>query len=149
MPIQYQIDPVARLVIARAEGVLTEKDVFAYQTEVWSRPEVAGYNELVDMTAVTKIEMIAQAQDTMKKLASLSSRMDHPAIESKLVIVAPDNLSFGYGRMYEAFRGMEKGGTKTVHVFRSPAEALTLLGIEAIPDRPEPEPPIPENPALS
>jgi hypothetical protein len=28
----------------------------AYQREVWSQAEVAGYNELVDMTAVEQIK---------------------------------------------------------------------------------------------
>jgi len=35
-------------------GVLSDADVFGYQKEVWSRPDVAGYNELVDVSAVEK-----------------------------------------------------------------------------------------------
>jgi len=51
MPLAHRIDHRPRLVIARASGTLTDEEVFAYQKDVWSRPDVAGYDELVDMTA--------------------------------------------------------------------------------------------------
>jgi hypothetical protein len=36
MPIRYDIDRGQRLVIATAQGVLTEGEIFNYQQEVWS-----------------------------------------------------------------------------------------------------------------
>jgi hypothetical protein len=50
VPIDYLINHERRVVLARCRGVLTDEDVFGYQHEVWSRPEVAGYDELVDMS---------------------------------------------------------------------------------------------------
>lgn len=51
MPIEYTIDHERRLVLAKATGVFTDEDVFGYQKEVWSRPDVDGYSELVEEPA--------------------------------------------------------------------------------------------------
>jgi hypothetical protein len=55
MPLAHRIDHRLRLVLAWASGTLTDEEVFAYQKEVWSRPDVAGYDELVDMTAGQRV----------------------------------------------------------------------------------------------
>jgi len=52
MPIEYHIDHGRRLVLASASGKLTAEDFFNYQRNVWSLPEVRGFNELVDMSKV-------------------------------------------------------------------------------------------------
>jgi hypothetical protein len=125
MPIDYQIDHARRLVSARGRGVVTYQELVEYQVTVWSRPDVAGYDELVDMTAV---EDIAQpSTDRVRELASLSAVMDggRPA---KFAIVAPQNLTYGLGRMYQTYRGLEGPGTKEVGVFRNMDEALVFLG---------------------
>ena len=55
MPLEYRIDHRLRLVLTRAVGVLTDEQVFGYQHAVWSRPDVAGYDELVDMSDVEHV----------------------------------------------------------------------------------------------
>lgn len=45
MPIDYRIDFDQRVVFAKARELLTDQDVFGYQEEVWSRPDVAGIDE--------------------------------------------------------------------------------------------------------
>jgi hypothetical protein len=127
MPIEYSIDPARRLVSAKGHGTLTEHEVFAYQKEVWSRPEVAGFNELMDMTDANVSEPPTTAR--LRKLATLSASMDPEGVRSKFAIVAPQLLAFGLGRMYEAYRAMEPASTKEVAVFRTMDEALAFLGI--------------------
>ncbi len=48
MPIAYQIDHERRRVVATAQGRLSGGDMFGYQNEVWSRPDVAGYDEIIE-----------------------------------------------------------------------------------------------------
>jgi len=126
MPIPYQIDHARRLVIATPSGAFTEQDILAYQTEVWSRPEVAGYDEIVDMTNVTEMKIVAT--EGVQMLAVLSARMDTDEARSRFAIVAPTDHHFGVGRMYEAYRNTQPAGTKAVGVFRSREEALRWLG---------------------
>ena len=57
MPIVHRIDHERRLVVAEGRGIVTDQDVFGYQRDVWSRPEVAGYDELVDMSEVEDIAL--------------------------------------------------------------------------------------------
>ncbi len=125
MPLDFQIDPKHRLIRLRASGLLKIEDLWAYQEKVWSGNEVAGFDELVDMSDVQKIE--APSGDRVKALAELAAKSDagHP---SRLAIVAPSPLAFGLGRMYEAYRSGVPGSTKQVGVFRTRVDALSFLG---------------------
>ena len=135
MPLRFRIDHNRRLVMARGYGVLTHQQIFRYQHEVWSNPEVDGYNELLDFTDVTKIDL--PSGEKIQELAELASDMDNPFTPSKFAIVAPGDEAFGVGRMYQTYRGLMAKGTKTVGVFRSQAEAFDFLGIQEEPDEDE------------
>jgi len=130
MPIEFRIDHKRRMVFAKGHGTLTDREVFGYQLNVWSRPEVVGYNELVDLTDVQHIELLSGRR--VLELADLSASMDHPEIASKFAIVAPDVVAFGFGRMYESYRELNERSTKKVAVFRSMKAALEWLGIDDV-----------------
>ena len=135
MPIVHRIHPEHRLVIAVAYGVLTDEDVFNFQHTVWADPAVAGYSELGDMTHVQDIAIpsIHRVQD----LAMTAAQMDTTEATSKFAIVAPEDLGFGLGRMFQAFREMEKQSRKEVGVFRTHGEAFAWLGIPNPPAMPD------------
>jgi hypothetical protein len=128
MPIDYSIDHARRVVIARGSGVFSDADVFGYQREVWSRPDVAGYDELVDMTDVQEVAL--PSAERMRALAALSATMDAHQGGAKLAIIAPHDAAFGLGRMYETYRGFQPASKKEVAVFRTAREALAFLGVE-------------------
>lgn len=128
MPIEYTIDHERRLVTAKGNGTLTDEDVFGYQREVWSRPDVDGYSELVDMSQVDSIDL--PSVDRVRELARLSAGMDSRSSASRFAIIAPTEIAFGLGRMYEAYRNLDDRSTKEVGVFRSRQEALAFLGIQ-------------------
>ena len=127
MPIEVTVDHARRLVMATARGTLTGKEVFGYQREVWSRTDVQGYNELLDMREVERIDL--PSVDNMRALAGLSASMDLPSQPSKFAIVATTDEAFGLGRMYETYRHLEEKGTKEVRVFRSLIEAYAYLAV--------------------
>jgi hypothetical protein len=128
MPIEHEVDHKRRLVIAKGRGVLTDQDVFEYQRGVWSRSEVAGYDELFDMSDVGDIDL--PSLQRVRELAQLSATMDAAAPPSRLAIVAPKDFAFALGRLYEAHRGLDERSRKTVSVFRSVGDALAWLGSE-------------------
>ena len=127
MPLDYRIDPERRVVIATASRILSGDDVFAYQREVWSRSELAGYDEIVDLGPVQ--ELVMASVDRVRQLAELASAMDVPGSSSKLAIVAPQDLAYGFARMFETYRAMNPSGQKAVSVFRSMQAALDWLGV--------------------
>ena len=129
MGIDYQIDEERRMVLAQGRGVVSPEDVFAYQREVWSRPEVAGFNELFDMSEVERI--VPPSKGSVRDLADLAAGMDSSGCSSKFAIVAPEDLAFGIARMYESYREFDPRSTKEVAVFRTLAAAMKWLDAQA------------------
>jgi len=128
MPIRYRVDHERKVVFAEGSGTFTDADVFGYQREVWSRPDVIGYRELIDMTAVEHIEQ--PTPERIQQLAQLSAEMDAIARSTRFAIVAPTTIAYGLGKMYQAMREMQDRSTKDVGVFRTRDEALAFLGLE-------------------
>ena len=131
MPIEYHIDHARRLVLAKGRGIMTDEDVFGYQKEVFAQPGVDGYNEFIDMSEVERI--VLPSTERVWDLAMLSANMDPKDVESKFAILAPNDLAFGLGRMYEAYRGVQERSRKQVGVFRTAEAAFAFLGIEGDP----------------
>ena len=128
MPITFRVDHKRRVVFATGSGTLTDADVFGYQGDVWSREDLRGYHELVDMTGVEHISL--PSPERVRELAELSAKMDWDAGTTKFAIVAPATLAYGLGRMFQTYRAMEKRSTKEVGVFRTQREAFEFLGID-------------------
>jgi hypothetical protein len=131
MPIDYRVDHERRLVLAEGRGAVTAEDIFAYQREAWSRADVNGYDELVDMTGAEKI--VEPSSDGMRRLAAMSAQTDPPSGGTRFAIVAPQDFAFGLGRMYEAYRALNKRSTKQIAVFRNREEAVRWLST-GVPD---------------
>jgi hypothetical protein len=129
MPIEYWIDHERRLVMAKGHGTLSHEDIFGYQRDVWSLPELVGYDELMDMSHVEHIAL--PSTERVRELARLSAGMDARSSSSRFAIVAPADLAFGLGRMYATYRSLDDRSTKQVSVFRSREAALAFLGISS------------------
>ena len=129
MPIDYVIDHEHRVVRARGWGVFTDEDVFGYQSAVWTRPEVRGYDELVDVTDVQHISLPSIGR--IRDLANLSVQRDDPERVAKFAIVAPGDISYMIARLYKAIRGATTGNTRKIAVFHTLPEALRFLGLES------------------
>jgi hypothetical protein len=125
VPVDYRIDHDRRLVHVTASGVITPEVLFGYQKEAWSDPAIVGYDELVDMSLVESVE--APSPSNVSALAGYSAKMDTSAKSTKLAIVAADDLLFGLGRMYQAYREMKPESKKEVAVFRTMPDALAWL----------------------
>ncbi len=125
MPLDVTIDRERRRVLARAHGVLSIEDLFDYHRSVVARPDVAGYDELVDLGEVSAFA--SASSEHARQLATLAARDDLPDRPTRFAIVAAGDLEFGLARMYATYRGLQERGTKEVRVFRSRGEALAWL----------------------
>jgi hypothetical protein len=101
------------------------QDFITYQLEVWSRKDVVGYDELIDVTQAQEALDFTEAH--LKDVATLASSMDFEKRNTKLAIVASKDFYYGLGRMYEAYRNLQKGSVKQVSVFRSIKDALEWI----------------------
>jgi len=124
MAIRYQIDDEHRVVVTTGHGVLTDQEVFEYKQSVWSHARLAGYDELLDMTAVDRIDI--PSTERLRELARLSAAMDVP-VPSRVAIVANDLVTTGIARMYELFRELDPRSTRQVSVFRTVEAAVLWL----------------------
>lgn len=128
MPLVFRLDREARVVVAAGYGTLTDDEVFEYQSKIFALEEAIGYNELVDLTHVTEIAL--PSTDRVRELASLAVGMDPTHGNSKLAIVAPGDLAFALGRMFQTTRGLDPKSTTEVGVFRTMSDALAFLRLE-------------------
>jgi hypothetical protein len=126
MPIEYEIDSASKLVTARVTGILTHDDINGYQHDVWTRPELEGFDEIVD---VSEVESIAyESGRRVSETASLAASTDSKKHPSRLAIVAITPVAYGLARMYQTYRETTPGSTKLVKVVRSLAEAHEWVG---------------------
>ncbi|HEV8480721.1 MAG TPA: hypothetical protein VGR66_07985 [Candidatus Eisenbacteria bacterium] len=130
MPLRIRVFEAHRLVIATGHGKVTDDDMFRYQHEFWTRREVAGFDEIVDMTQAEDFDV--PTPERLQELADVSAGSDPPTMSPRLAIVAPDHLAFTLGRMYGAYREMHPLNTKQVEVFRTLAEALRFMGVDEL-----------------
>jgi hypothetical protein len=130
MPISCRINHLRRVVLAAGHGTLNDQDVFTYQKTVWSRKDIAGYDELMDMTDVQKIVPPPTAR--IRQLAEVASKMESSNSTSKFAILAPSDVAYGYGRMFKAFRAYQDGGSREVEVFRTQQEVMVFLGLTGL-----------------
>jgi hypothetical protein len=140
MPYEVRIDHDLRLLVVTVWGDVTEAEVLEYEQDaVWTRPDLLGYSELVDLTEVNEFTFgIARY---LPMFADWSARMDPPGdLAGCLLIVAADDFHFGLGRMYQAHRELHPHSQRKVGVLRTVDEALTWLAAErAKPSDPPPE----------
>jgi hypothetical protein len=128
MPIDFVIDHEQRLIMTKAHGTMTHEDIMGYQQAIRSRPELNGYNELVDMSQVERIAL--QSIERVRELAARSAGMDGDSPPSRFAIVAPTEEAFGLGRMYQTYRSLDERSTKEVGVFRTIEEAMAFLAVK-------------------
>jgi len=125
MPIDYTIDVARRIVFATPRGTLTEDDLLRYQRDVWTRPEVRGFNELVDMSLIEHVEWGSAMK--VRNVIGVAAEMDPPGTPSKFAIVAESELHLKLAHMYQAFREAHPKNTRAVRIFTKVEPALRWI----------------------
>ena len=127
MSITYQIDHGKRRILAIATGALGVRDLVAFQQEIGSDSTFSGYDAIFDASWVDSL--LDLNIDNLKRLAVLAASSDVAGMPSKLVIVAPQEVYFGLGRMYGSFRTCVPGSCRVSATFRSRKEAERWLDV--------------------
>jgi hypothetical protein len=121
MPGSFELDADARIVRARAWGIITDDDLLDHMEETRQlfRDGTldASWAQIADFSAV---ESLDATNEGIRRHAVLNPWPE----ESFRALVMPTDASFGLGRMYEMLCG-DQGAN--VRVFRSEAEALAWI----------------------
>ena len=126
MPISVETFDDLKLVIARVTGVMTAEEMMNYQLETWSKRQVVGYDEIVDVTAVEGFNY--EGPSKIKEVTHISARMDWANFSRKMAIIAVSDLAVGMARMYQSYRDNETIGRKEIMIFKTIEQARQWLG---------------------
>ena len=123
MPYTYDIDLDLGLVVFRCEGRMSETDLDEVEEIQDSDPRFLKCTmQLADWSKVTKLDL---SPEYLRKHAmnDAQSNIQH----HRVALVVPNDLGYGLGRIYAAFRG---DGATNIHYVRSIEEGARWLGID-------------------
>lgn len=122
MPVSYQIDHSRGIIHTKCSGDVTLAEVLDHFRVLSSDPECpARLDVLLDLSECTSETDSEQLRTVSHAIASVRDRVRFGAC----AIVAPTDLLFGIGRMFEA---VAEERFRVTHVFRSVAQADAWLG---------------------
>lgn len=119
MPIDFEIDQDGGVVISTCLGILTGCDLTGLQKQlVQEKIFNPKFSHLVDLRRVTELDMTTEE---VVRFAENTVFDD----DSRIGLVAENDLLFGMGRLYASNRDP---GAGTLRVFRDVGGALAWLG---------------------
>ena len=125
MATKLTIDPKLKVVYSTYYGDMTTTDLVQHIAAIRKHPDFnPDFDELIDASGVTSFDI---PSDDVRELASRESPFHAHATR---VLVAPQDLVFGLGRMFQTF-----GNEQRPHfvVVRTLDEAYRRLGRERLP----------------
>ena len=123
MPTNYFIDPVRRLVIISADGVLLGAELLAEQKHLAAEPLFQrDFSQLFDLTQVTEARISAEEVRAMA-----ATTVFGPTARRALIVAEP--LLYGLSRMFQLMLD-ERGGT--LRIFTDRSEAEEWLGLSPL-----------------
>ena len=125
MSTRLMIDTEAKIVYSTYHGTVKTEDLIRHIEAIRSHPQFdPDFDELIDATGVTVLDI---ASTEVRELAFHESPF-HPA--AKRVLVAPQDVVFGLGRMFQTLGSESR---PYFIVVRSLDEAHRRLGLERLP----------------
>jgi hypothetical protein len=125
MPIRYEVDPARGLVVATAEGVVTEADLLDYVTSVLANPDIRpGFRELVDLRGVTRIEIRPSA--LVDGVPSSIKEFAQQLRETRTAVVVSEDRVEEVSRLFDLVRRIVPN---TIRLFRDMDGARAWLGL--------------------
>ena len=125
MTVEYKIIEEKKLVIVKALGTVTDKEILDYLDNLASDERyIAPMKKLVDFSLTEKV---AKTYVGAVDVANRKKRHNEKFIGEKCAFVAPSDLTYGMSRMHQAL--MEETGGN-IEVFRRIEQALEWLDVQ-------------------
>src|SRR5262245_279296 len=121
MPVEYEIDANRRLIRTRCIGPVTIAEVIAHFHTLKADPRLPGQPDvLLDFSRLTAFPDRDQIRSVAREVRDLAPKISW----RNCAIVAPEDLAFGIGRMFEM---TSEPSFRATMVFRSLADAEVWL----------------------
>lgn len=128
MPAKHHIDTQSRLIITTWEGDAVDNDFIEalkkYQQDIKSNSEYIGFNEIVNLTKISRIKLTT---DGIKKMGSIATATDKIELNSKLALIVSSSFAFSLARLYILYRSLSKHSNKTIRIFRKESDAFQWI----------------------
>ena len=127
MPLLVRIDRNQRIIFADGEGVVTDEDLMAYVREYLDGNELAGFDELFDLSAADLHDLTYMGLSTV---AAAAAATDPDASPIKIALLVSEAQGMIVSRLYQSLRE-SKGGKRETRVFWDRTECREWLGLDA------------------
>lgn len=128
MPANHYIDNEAKLITTTWEGEAVDSEFVEalkkYQKEVQNKPEHLDYNEIVNLTKMSRIKLSVRG---LIKIGSIASSTDQYRTRTKLALVVNSDLAFNFAKLYATYRNYGKNNKKSLRIFKSESDALDWM----------------------
>ena len=124
MPITYRVAVEHRVVLATANGVLTDADLLVHLGTLTTDPDVQpGFNELYNLRDIMEVEITASSVEDVR---GFIHQIEQHFKESKTALVASDHNTAEVSYLFELLR---TNVPATVRLFHDLAAAREWLGL--------------------
>ena len=128
MPATHHIDNESELIITVWEGEATDSEFIMalkkYHKDIQSDPRYAGYNEIVNLTKATPMNLTISGLLTIGRMATDAERRVH---NKKMALIVGTDFAWSLANMYVFYRNMGDDKRKKIAVFRTEQEAYEWL----------------------
>lgn len=132
MPASHHIDNEARLIITTWRGDAVDQDFIealkTYQTDVISMPDYLDYNEIVNLSHVSRFRLSPKG---LKNIGKIASAADKYRSKTKLAFIVSSDVAFNLVRLYTTYRNFGKNPKKLIRAFKSESDALDWINNNA------------------
>ncbi len=124
MPAKHFVNENSKLIVTTWEGDAHDVEfieaIKKYQNEIQNHPDYVGYNEVVDLTRIGKINLTTEG---IKTIGSIASNTDQDNANRRLALIVSSNFAYGLSRMYVTYRELATDARKKIRVFKNEKDA--------------------------
>lgn len=124
LPISFKVLPAVRTIHVRCEGIVSLDEILCYEVDVVADPRFdSAYAEVFDLREAEKLDV---SQGDVTQIVGYEKSHEQYVGSRKAAFIAPQDLEYGLGRMYEL---MEDDSPMETRVFRDASAACEWLGL--------------------
>ena len=128
MPASHYVDNEAKLIITTWVGDAVDNDLIEalkkYQMRFLNKPYYYTYDEVVNFTRVSRINVSVKGLINISKIAA---RTDKDRIMTKVAFIVSSDLAFNFAKLYATYRNFGKNIKKQICIFKTESEALEWI----------------------